>query len=85
MLQGGAFTPINLKAAAELAPNGKMPAHIGLFAEAAKHLTATNQTKNTIGARSCTGPRSTRPTTARSRSATSSQMKPQVENALKGS
>ena len=51
LLQGGAFTPINLKAAAELAPNGKAPAHIGLFAEAAKHLTATNQTKNTIGAR----------------------------------
>ena len=86
LLQGGALTPINLKAAAELAPNGKMPAHIGLFAEAAKHLTATNQTKNTIGARELYRPALDQAYNCEKPVGdVLNQMKPQVENALKGS
>ncbi|MFI6827427.1 ABC transporter substrate-binding protein [Kribbella sp. NPDC050241] len=85
LLQGGAFTPINNKAAAQLAPNGKMPAHIGLFAEAAKHLTATNQTKNTLGARELYRPALDQAYNCEKPVGdVLSQIKPQVENALKG-
>ncbi|TCC52310.1 sugar ABC transporter substrate-binding protein [Kribbella capetownensis] len=85
LLQGGAFTPINNKAAAELAPNGKMPEHIGLFAEAAKHLTATNQTKNTLGARELYRPALDQAYNCEKPVGdVLSQIKPQVENALKG-
>ncbi|WP_410789144.1 ABC transporter substrate-binding protein [Kribbella sp. C-35] len=85
LLQGGAFTPINLKAAAELAPNGKAPAHIGLFAEAAKHLTATNQTKNTIGARELYRPAlDTAYNCEKPVGDVLQGVKSQVENALKG-
>jgi multiple sugar transport system substrate-binding protein len=86
LLAGGEFTPINIKAAAELAPNGKMPEHIGLFAEAAKHLTATNQTKNTIGARELYRPALDQAYNCEKPvGEVLQQMKPQVENALKGS
>ena len=85
LLQGGAFTPINNKAAAQLAPNGKMPQHIGLFAEAAKHLTATNQTKNTLGARELYRPALDQAYNCEKPVGdVLSQIKPQVENALKG-
>ncbi|WP_406048832.1 ABC transporter substrate-binding protein [Kribbella sp. NBC_00889] len=85
LLQGGAFTPINNKAAAQLAPNGKMPAHIGLFAEAAKHLAATNQTKNTLGARELYRPALDQAYNCEKPVGdVLSQIKPQVENALKG-
>jgi multiple sugar transport system substrate-binding protein len=85
LLQGGAFTPINLKAAAELAPNGQAPEHIGLFAEAAKHLTATNQTKNTIGARELYRPALDQAYNCEKPVAdVLKQISPQVENALKG-
>jgi multiple sugar transport system substrate-binding protein len=86
LLQGGAFTPINNKAAALLAPNGKMPEHIGLFAEAAKHLTATNQTKNTLGARELYRPALDQAYNCeKSVGDVLQQIKPQVETALKGS
>ncbi|MEV5961915.1 sugar ABC transporter substrate-binding protein [Kribbella sp. NPDC051952] len=85
LLQGGAFTPINNKAAADLAPNGKMPEHIGLFAEAAKHLTATNQTKNTLGARELYRPALDQAYNCEKPVGdVLSQIKPQVETALKG-
>ncbi|TCC58247.1 sugar ABC transporter substrate-binding protein [Kribbella pittospori] len=85
LLQGGAFTPINNKAAAQLAPNGKAPEHIGLFAEAAKHLTATNQTKNTLGARELYRPELDKAYNCEKPVGdVLSQIKPQVENALKG-
>ncbi|HEY0617408.1 MAG TPA: sugar ABC transporter substrate-binding protein [Kribbella sp.] len=85
LLQGGAFTPVNNKAAAGLAPNGRLPQHIALFGEASKHLTATNQTKNTLGARELYRPaldqayNCEKPVGDVLR-----QVKPQVENALKG-
>jgi multiple sugar transport system substrate-binding protein len=85
LLQGGAFTPINNKAAAGLAPNGKMPEHIGLFAEAAKHLTATNQTKNTLGARELYRPALDQAYNCEKPVGdVLSKIKPQVETALKG-
>jgi multiple sugar transport system substrate-binding protein len=85
LLQGGAFTPINNKVAAQLAPNGKMPEHIGLFGEAAKHLTATNQTKNTLGARELYRPALDQAYNCEKPvGEVLQQIKPQVENALKG-
>lgn len=85
LLQGGAFTPINNKAAAELAPGGKAPQHIGLFGEAAKHLTATNQTKNTLGARELYRPAlDAAYNCEKPVGDVLQQVKPQVENALKG-
>ncbi|MEU4292993.1 sugar ABC transporter substrate-binding protein [Kribbella sp. NPDC026596] len=86
LLQGGAFTPINNKVAATLAPNGKMPEHIALFGEAAKHLTATNQTKNTLGARELYRPALDQAYNCEKQVGDVLQkVKPQVENALKGS
>lgn len=85
LLQGGAFTPINNKVAAELAPGGKLPEHIGLFGEASKHLTATNQTKNTLGARELYRPALDQAYNCeKSVGDVLREMKPQVENALKG-
>jgi len=85
LLQGGAFTPINNKAAAELAPGGKAPQHIQLFGEASKHLTATNQTKNTIGARELYRPAlDTAYNCEKPVGEVLQQVTPQVENALKG-
>lgn len=85
LLQGGAFTPINNKAAAELAPGGKMPQHIGLFGEASKHLTATNQTKNTLGARELYRPALDNAYNCEKPvGEVLQQIKPQVETALKG-
>jgi len=85
LLQGGALTPINNKAAAALAPNGKMPEHIGLFGEASKHLTATNQTKNTLGARELYRPALDQAYNCEKPvGEVLQQIKPQVETALKG-
>ncbi|HET6988024.1 MAG TPA: sugar ABC transporter substrate-binding protein [Kribbella sp.] len=85
LLGGGAFTPINNKVAAQLAPNGKMPEHIALFGEAAKHLTATNQTKNTLGARELYRPALDQAYNCEKPVGdVLQQIKPQVENALKG-
>ncbi|MFI7067430.1 ABC transporter substrate-binding protein [Kribbella sp. NPDC050124] len=85
LLQGGAFTPINKKVAAQLAPGGKMPEHIGLFGEAANHLTATNQTKNTLGARELYRPALDQAYNCEKPVGdVLNQIKPQVETALKG-
>jgi multiple sugar transport system substrate-binding protein len=51
LAEGRAFMPINNAAAATVKSNGEAPEHLGLFAEASKHLTAENQTANTLGAR----------------------------------
>ena len=84
LLQGGAFTPIK-KVAVQPAPNGKMPEHIGLFGEAAEHLTATNQTKNTLGARELYRPALDQAYNCEKPVGdVLNQIKPQVENALKG-
>jgi multiple sugar transport system substrate-binding protein len=45
------MTPIDKQAAQLIKPDGESPAHVNLFAEAANHLTAPNQTANTLGAR----------------------------------
>ncbi|MGC4940441.1 ABC transporter substrate-binding protein [Kribbella sp. DT2] len=85
LLEGGSFTPINNKAAAGLAPKGKMPEHIGLFGEASKHLTATNQTKNTLGARELYRPALDQAYNCeKSVADVLKQVTPQVETALKG-
>jgi multiple sugar transport system substrate-binding protein len=85
LLGGGAFTPIHNKVAAQLAAGGKQPEHIALFGEAAKHLTATNQTKNTLGARELYRPALDQAYNCEKPVAdVLNQIKPQVENALKG-
>ncbi|GAA5030014.1 ABC transporter substrate-binding protein [Actinopolymorpha pittospori] len=85
LLEGGAFTPINLKAAEGLKPGKEAPAHIELFAEAAKHLTATNQTKNTIGARQLYRPAlDAAYNCEKSVGDVLKEIKPQVLDALKG-
>jgi multiple sugar transport system substrate-binding protein len=85
LLQGGSFTPINNKAAAGLAAGGKAPANIALFGEAAKHLTATNQTKNTLGARELYRPAlDAAYNCEKPVGEVLQQVKPQVDAALKG-
>ncbi len=85
LIEGGQFTPINMEAAQRLDPGDEQPAHIKLFAEAAHHLTATNQTKNTLGARDLYRPAlDAAYNCEKSVSDVLSAMKPQVENALKG-
>ena len=87
LLKGGALTPINNKAAASLASSGagQAPAHLGLFGEAAKHLAATNQTKNTLGARELYRPALDAAYNCEKPVAEVLQkVKPQVDQALKG-
>jgi multiple sugar transport system substrate-binding protein len=85
LAEGGAFTPINNKAAALLEPGDQPPANIGLFAEAARHLTAPNQTKNTLGARQLYRPAlDAAYNCERPVGEVLAEIRPQVESALQG-
>lgn len=85
LLEGGAFTPINLKAAEGLKPGKEAPAHIGLVAEAAKHFTVPNQTRNTIGARQLYRPAlEAAYNCEKSVGDVLKEVKPQVQDALRG-
>jgi multiple sugar transport system substrate-binding protein len=85
LIEGGQFTPINNAAAALLEPSDKPPANITLFAEAVDHLTATNQTKNTLGARDLYRPAlDAAYNCEKPVGEVLSGMKPQVEKALEG-
>lgn len=84
LAKGGAFTPINL-AAADKIDTGEGPENILLFAEAANHLTATNQTRNTLGARELYRPAlDAAYNCERPVGEVLEEIKPQVESALAG-
>ncbi|GAB3435760.1 ABC transporter substrate-binding protein [Flindersiella endophytica] len=79
------MTPIDKNAAKLIKPDGKSPEHVDLFAVAADHLTATNQTKNTLGARELYRPAlDAAYNCEKSVGDVLSGIKPQVEEALKG-
>lgn len=79
------MTPIDKDAAKLIKPDGKSPEHVELFAVAAEHLTATNQTKNTLGARELYRPAlDAAYNCEKSVGDVLSGIKPQVEEALKG-
>ncbi|MGW0229299.1 ABC transporter substrate-binding protein [Actinopolymorpha singaporensis] len=85
LIEGGQFTPINNAAAAQLGAGGKAPEHLSLFGEAAKHLTAPNQTKNTLGARDLYRPAlDDAYNCEKSVQDVLNGVKPQVEKALQG-
>lgn len=79
------MTPLDKRAAQLIEPDGQAPQHVTLFAEAAEHLTATNQTKNTLGARELYRPAlDAAYNCEKSVGDVLAAIKPQVEEALEG-
>jgi multiple sugar transport system substrate-binding protein len=82
--KGGAFTPVNVKAAQALyADPSAAPASVALLGESSQHLTATSKTANTLGARQIYRPALDDVYNCKSSASdVLSKVKPQVEQAL---